>query len=206
MRVQVNSDNTVSVDVRVKQFVKGEVERILENFADRVTRVEVHLSDVNKSKSGPGDKRCVVEVRPAGAKPLSTHATADAVPAAIVAALRKMKRSLTSYFGRQGRAVAGRSAAAPRATTSDTVERRTAARKTTVKKAAVKKAAATKAAPGKAGPVKRTAARTSTTTKKAPASRKATASEATVAPAASPGRTPKKKGIFLARRKAWPTR
>jgi ribosome-associated translation inhibitor RaiA len=205
MRVQVNSDNTVSVDVRVKQFVKDEVERILEHFADRVTRVQVHLSDVNSRKSGPADKRCLVEVRPAGAQPLSTNATGDDVPTAIVQALRKMKRSLTSAFGRQGRALAPRTAPAPRATaraatpkTADGSPKPSASKATTIKKTAVAKAAgaATSSAPAR-----------SAATKKVPASRKTAASaETTTAPVTSSGRTPKKKAIFQARRMAWPTR
>ena len=112
MQIQVNSDKTVSVDARLTGFVKGEAERILDTVAAKVTRVEVHLSDVNGRKAGPADKRCVVEARPAGARPLSTSATATRLDTAIGQALRKMQRSLRSLFGRQGRATTG--SAAPR--------------------------------------------------------------------------------------------
>jgi ribosome-associated translation inhibitor RaiA len=102
MTIQVNSDKTVTVDARTKAFVQGEVDRILKTFTARLTRIEVHLSDVNSRKSGPADKRCVVEARVAGARPLSTSATANKVPAAIGQSLRKMQRSLRSFFGRHG--------------------------------------------------------------------------------------------------------
>jgi ribosome-associated translation inhibitor RaiA len=108
MNIQVNSDSTVSVDASLKGFVKNEAERILKTVAPKVTRVEIHLSDVNGRKTGPADMRCVVEARPAGGRPLSTTATAKELEAAIGQALRKMLRALRSFFGRHGRAWTGR--------------------------------------------------------------------------------------------------
>lgn len=103
MKIQVNSDNTVGVDASLKAYVKGEVTRILGRFTAKVTRVEVHLADIDKKKRGPSDKRCQVEARPVGSDPRSTSANADDMAAAIDQALRKMQRSLTTLFGRQGR-------------------------------------------------------------------------------------------------------
>ena len=178
MRVQVNSDNTVAVDADVKRFVKGEVNRILANFTDRLTRVEIHLSDINSVRSGPSDKRCLVEARPAGDTPRSASATADAFPAAVVQALRKMRRSLTSFFGKKGRST---KAAAPKT-------RATAAREPAK---AVKSAKATKPS--------------STTLQPHPRRKGRRAGKAT-APVEPTGRRPKKKAIFQARRKSWPSR
>jgi ribosome-associated translation inhibitor RaiA len=139
MTLQVNSDKTVAVDTRTKTFVQGEVDRILKTYTARLTRVEVHLSDVNSRKSGPADKRCVVEARVAGARPLSTSATANAVPAAIGQALRKMQRSLRSFFGRHGW-----SAAAPgRARTIASVKAGAAPPAAASRPAAARKAAPT---------------------------------------------------------------
>jgi hypothetical protein len=76
MKIQVNSDNTIAVDASMTRFVKCEVNRVLARFAKRLTRVEVHLSDVDKRKTGQADKRCLIEVRPAGARPLSVSAKA----------------------------------------------------------------------------------------------------------------------------------
>jgi hypothetical protein len=52
VRVQINSDKNISVDTRVIQFVRGETNRCLKRFAGKLTRVEVHLSDVNSRKFG----------------------------------------------------------------------------------------------------------------------------------------------------------
>lgn len=102
MKIQVNSDNTVAVDASMTRFVKSEVLRVLGRFAPKVTRVEVHLSDIDKKKSGPSDKRCLVEVRPAGSDPRSASANNDKLAIAIDQALKKVQRSLTTLFGKQG--------------------------------------------------------------------------------------------------------
>lgn len=189
MQIQVHSDTTVTVDASLTGFVKSETQRILSTLAAKVTRVEVHLSDVNGRKAGPADKRCVVEARPAGARPLSTSATAKKLEAAIGQALRKMQRALRSFFGRHGRASTGSAAPSPR-------------RK--------KAAAASAPAPAAEGVTARATGRTKATPKVAAAAKRARpAAKAKPASAAAPvaeGRGPKKTPIFQARRKAWPGR
>ena len=170
MKIQVNSDKTIAVDASLTRFVEDEVSRVLGRFATRLTRVAVHLSDVDNRKTGQADKRCLIEVRPAGARPLSASAKATKMAAAVGEAVGKMQRSLTTFFGRRGRTATAVSALV--STVQNTTAKKTVARKTTLdpkKKAAVKKA-----------PVKKP-------TKLSP-------------------RGPKKKGIYQARRKSWPTR
>jgi hypothetical protein len=76
MKIQVNSDKTITVDASLIRFVEGEVRRVLGRFAIRLTRAEIHLSDVDNRKRGQTDKRCLIEVRPTGARPLSASALA----------------------------------------------------------------------------------------------------------------------------------
>src|SRR6266849_7663369 len=106
MKIQVNSDKTIDVDSSMTRFVEGEVSRVLGRFAIRLTRVEVHLSDVDNRKTGQADKRCLIEVRPAGDRPLSVSAKATKTESAVGEALGKMQRSLTTFFGRRGRPAA----------------------------------------------------------------------------------------------------
>jgi hypothetical protein len=136
MRIQVNSDNTILMDARLKSYAKGEVTRVLSRFTARLTRVEVHLSDVDGPRTGRSDKRCLIEVRPASAKPLTTSAKANTVALAIGEALGKMRRSLTRFFGRKVRTS---EVAAPALPLRKTVARKPAASK---KKAAAKKTVA----------------------------------------------------------------
>jgi hypothetical protein len=135
MRTQLSSDRTVTSDARLASFVTDEANRILKRFTDRLTRVEVHLRDLNAGRSGTPDKRCVVEARPARARPMSTTATARRLDTAIGMALRKMQRQLESFFDRRGRAVpvgtgAKRKTKTTTTTTASGARKRTAAAKT----------------------------------------------------------------------------
>ncbi len=142
MKIQVNSDKTISVDRSLIRFVESQVGRALARFAKNLTRVEVHLSDVDSSKTGSVDKRCLIEVRPAGSRPLSVTAMATKMAAAIAEAAGKMQRSLTTFFGRRGRSAVA-------------ITPRTAVPRSAAKKAAVapKRKAAKKKAPIKAAAV-----------------------------------------------------
>jgi hypothetical protein len=100
MQIQVNSDKTVTVDVEMIRAVDDDLNRILGRFDSHVTRLEVHLSDINSDKSGPNDKRCLLEARPAGHQPISASAEASTVEAAVKAAGQKMKNALETTFGR----------------------------------------------------------------------------------------------------------
>jgi len=156
MQIQVGSDKTVTLDASLARFVTGETERILDTLSTKITRVEVHLSDVNGRKGGPADKRCVVEARPAGARPMTTSAIARRLDAAIAQALRKMQRALRAYFERQGistKPIASRVAARAKAKTKAAKSAKTAksaksAKSTKVTKA-TKGSAAAKTRPGR---------------------------------------------------------
>jgi hypothetical protein len=73
MQIQINTDKTITLDIELARFVKAEITRALGRFESQVTRVEVHLSDVNSHKPGLHDKRCQIEARPAGRKPVSVN-------------------------------------------------------------------------------------------------------------------------------------
>ncbi len=167
MKIQVNSDKTIAVDADLIRFVDGEVRRVLDRFAIRLTRVEIHLSDVDNHKRGQTDKHCLIEVRPMGDQPLSASAQAITMVSAVSQALGKMQRSLTTFFGRRGR---------PAATALSPVS-------------SGKKAVARKATLGtkNGAEVKVNRVAVEEPTKLSP-------------------RGPKKKGIYQARRKSWPTR
>ena len=100
MRIQINSDKNIAIDTRVIQFVRGEVNRFLKRFGSKLTRVEVHLSDVNSRKFGINDKRCLIEVRPARHRPLTATNRAQTVRQAVGGALTKLRTGLETFYGR----------------------------------------------------------------------------------------------------------
>lgn len=104
MLIQVNTDNHIEGDETLKQRVKDETEDTLGRFSEKVTRISIHLSDENSpGKSGNNDKRCLIEVRLAGLKPISSSHEAATMGQAISAALDKVQRNLESTLGKLGR-------------------------------------------------------------------------------------------------------
>jgi hypothetical protein len=97
MKVEVNSDARIDAD---KPAVTDAVESGLSRFKDRLTRVEVHLSDVNGPKGGP-DVRCAIEARPAGLHPVAVTNDASTPYAAVKGAVDKLTSLLSSTFGRE---------------------------------------------------------------------------------------------------------
>ena len=53
------------------------------HLSDRITRIEVHLSDENSLKGGDHDKRCMLEARIAGMQPLAVTHLAESLVAAV---------------------------------------------------------------------------------------------------------------------------
>ena len=101
MQIQINSDNSVAVDNELAQLVEFNVNSALKRFEDRITRVEVHLSDVNGGKFGIEDKRCLMEARPAGRDPVTVSNQAANLEEAVRGSAQKLKRLLVSLFGRE---------------------------------------------------------------------------------------------------------
>ena len=94
MQIQVNTDAKVEGREALLKWVEVEVAERLARFRDRVTRIEVHLSDSNGDKSGVKDKRCVMEARPTGLQPLAVSFEAATVADALTGATEKLKHAL----------------------------------------------------------------------------------------------------------------
>lgn len=101
MQIQVNTDRNIEGDDRLVREVKETVARSLQRFGERITRVEVHLSDVNAEKGGR-DIRCVMEARAAGLDPVAVDELAEDVEQAVRGAVGKLRRALDSRLGKLG--------------------------------------------------------------------------------------------------------
>jgi ribosome-associated translation inhibitor RaiA len=99
MLIQVNSDNNIIATEALTREVESVVESSLGRFDNRLTRVEVHLTDENSSKGG-NDKRCVMEARPNGLPPMAASDVAPTLEQAIAGAAEKLERVLESRFGK----------------------------------------------------------------------------------------------------------
>ena len=98
MQIQINAADkqTRAVD---EDFVRAEVESALTRFAERITRVEVHVRDVNGPKSGD-DKHCTMEARIGGREPVAVTAEAAELNDAISAAAGKLQRKIQNDLER----------------------------------------------------------------------------------------------------------
>lgn len=101
MQIQVNTDDSVEGRDALAIQVEAAVEAALERFSSQLTRVEVHLSDVNAGRGGSEDKRCMMEARPAGQQPVAVNHHAATLEEAYEGAAGKLQKLLQSRFGRQ---------------------------------------------------------------------------------------------------------
>lgn len=102
MQVHINTDSNIENDDKLTQQVEAVVVGALDRFSDRITRVEVHLSDENSHKFGSNDKRCLMEVRLGGLQPIVASHQAATLQQAIDGAADKLKRSIDRTLGRLG--------------------------------------------------------------------------------------------------------
>lgn len=94
MHIQINTDSNIEGREELASHVTGVVEDALSRFSDRITRVEVHLSDQNSDKGGQDDRRCMMEARLEGRRPTAVTHQAASLRDAIDGAADKLKRSI----------------------------------------------------------------------------------------------------------------
>lgn len=101
MQIQVNTDNQIPADESLTRRVRQIAEAELARFVDRLTRLEVHIGDENsRLKTGGDDKRCSIEARAAGLKPVSATHRAPTVELAVSGATEKLAAALDRRIGR----------------------------------------------------------------------------------------------------------
>lgn len=103
MQFQFNTDSSVMGTHNVAQRIEDMVRMKLSRFGERLTRIEVHVSDVNGSKHGADDKHCMIEARPRGGRPIGVTGRADKVDAAARRAANTLAQRLERQFGKGAR-------------------------------------------------------------------------------------------------------
>lgn len=100
MQVQINTDRNVEGHQMQTAQVTGAVESALSRLSDRITRVEVHLSDENATKSGQNDMRCMMEARLEGRRPIAVTHQAATLDQAVDGAADKLAKLIQNTLGR----------------------------------------------------------------------------------------------------------
>ncbi|WZO98074.1 HPF/RaiA family ribosome-associated protein [Isosphaeraceae bacterium EP7] len=101
MQVIVNTDNHINGSDALFAEIRDELETGLERFGSEITRVEVHLADVNGPKGPADDKRCLMEARVAGRPPIAASHQAASVREAVDGATEKLERALATIFDKE---------------------------------------------------------------------------------------------------------
>lgn len=100
MTIQVNTDKNIEGSEKLRAYLTSFISEELSRFSKQITRVEVHLSDENGPKEGLNDKRCMIESRLEGMKPIAVTTHANTHEQAVEGAIEKLKTSLDTIIGR----------------------------------------------------------------------------------------------------------
>ena len=98
MNIEIRTDKNIHGGERLISYVRAELMQAFQRYSERITHFLVYISDENGEKSGDNDKRCMIEARPAGLKPVAVTHKAATVDASIHGAIDKLKRSLEHLY------------------------------------------------------------------------------------------------------------
>lgn len=101
MTIQFNADKNIASNGRTASYLNSIILDSLDRFSDNITRVAIHLSDENGNKNGVRDKRCVLEARLEGMKPIAVTNYADTVEKSVNGAMEKLIGTLDRTLERQ---------------------------------------------------------------------------------------------------------
>ncbi|PXA97629.1 hypothetical protein DMC47_12805 [Nostoc sp. 3335mG] len=100
MLVQINTDNRIESTDAANAAIEERVRERLSRFAERLTRVEVHLRDVDGDRNGGQGIEAKLEARPAGGQPVTVTDQAASIDSAVSSVVRKAVDMLDSAFGK----------------------------------------------------------------------------------------------------------
>ncbi len=99
MTIQINTDKNIEGGEKLTDYLTSVLKDELGRY-DTITRIELHLSDENGSKTGQADKRCLLEARLEGKQPIAVTNTADTNEQAVSGAIDKLKHLLQTMLGK----------------------------------------------------------------------------------------------------------
>lgn len=104
MDIQFNSDNAVDGSGDLADQVRERIHAKLDTrFGSRLTRVEVHVRDVDGTSNRPDGIEATIEARPANGAPVAVTAQGREPLDAVNSALGPMVSRLDAMFGKADR-------------------------------------------------------------------------------------------------------
>jgi ribosome-associated translation inhibitor RaiA len=101
MQIRVHTDDHIDSSEELTIRVEGMVEGSLDDYRDRVTLVEVHLSQHSPHQPGTRNLSCRMEAHTATLKPIEVGHEAFTLTEAIHAAASKLERAIHAALGRR---------------------------------------------------------------------------------------------------------
>ena len=102
MDVQVRHGHHIEGGSRLIDHVESRIKDEFSRSTDHITHAEVHFKDLNANKGGDDDVQCMIELRPAGMKPLAVHAKAGNMDQSLEHAIDKMHHLLEHSMAKAG--------------------------------------------------------------------------------------------------------
>jgi hypothetical protein len=100
MQIQVNGDNQIHAREKLAAQVEEVVGGALQRFGERISRVEVHLTDENHLKNGQAEKKCLIEAHITGHASTAVSHHAHTLEQAVGGAAHKLERAIDHTLGR----------------------------------------------------------------------------------------------------------
>jgi hypothetical protein len=99
MTIQINTDKNIEGSEKFTAYFTALIQQQLGRYKT-ITRIELYLSDVNGSREGPEDIKCLLEARLEGKRPIAVSNIADTNELAVNGAINKLKNSLETMLGK----------------------------------------------------------------------------------------------------------
>ena len=93
MQIQIFAQG-IELPDRLRAYVERSLTDVLHHHAERLTRVEVHLKDLNSRQKNGVDKHCLLEAKPRGMEPIAAEHDAPEFKDAVHHAALKLERAL----------------------------------------------------------------------------------------------------------------
>jgi len=91
MTIQINTDNHIEGSQRMEDYFTEQLNEGLKHFSELITRLEVHVADLNADKGGDDDIQVRVEARIRGKEPVLVEARGEGQDEALAGAISKLQ-------------------------------------------------------------------------------------------------------------------
>jgi len=100
MTIQINTDKNIEGSQLMENYYTERLQEGLKHFSELLTRLEVHVADLNADKGGADDIQCRIEARVRNQDPIMVEARAEDQEAALNGAIDKLQGVMRKVKGK----------------------------------------------------------------------------------------------------------